>query len=708
MASAWRGRLETVAADLAWTWSTHAQRLFEGLGGEAWWRVGHDPWALLRAMTDTELDASVEDRGLGASIAAVERELAAANREGGVSPAVLHLGHRPVAYLSAEFGLHESLPIYSGGLGVLAGDHLKSASDRGVPMVGVGLFYREGYFEQSLDASGWQKERYRTLSPEAKGLRVAVTETGDPLLVQVPVGGREIAVQVWELRVGHVRVLLLDSDVAPNLPDDRVLTRRLYGGDDRTRLRQELILGVGAVRALSALGLRPGVFHLNEGHSAFACLELAAARIEREGCGLEEALAEVGETTVFTTHTPVAAGHDRFAAGLVTEELVSFVPRLGLTQPADLLALGRVDPDDGAAPFCMTTLALRVARRRNGVSFLHGRVSRRMWQPLWPERRTWEVPIGHVTNGVHLPTWMAPACQALLDARLRPDWRSHATDPRTWEPALNFGDEEVWGVRDALRRDLIEEVRRRAAADARRRGEGEAVVRAMGSALDEQALIVGFARRFATYKRAALLADDTDFLDALVNAPGRPVNVIFAGKAHPRDDGGKRLIQRLFEISRDRRFLGKIVVVEGYDMALGKVMTRGVDLWLNNPRRPLEASGTSGQKVALNGGLNCSILDGWWAEAFDGGNGFAIGDGEVHRDPKLQDRRDAEALRRTLSEEVVPLFFDRTGGMPRRWLGRVKRSLATLPWRFCSDRMVLDYLREAYLPAAGATLAEAR
>lgn len=706
MGSAHRERLEALAGDLAWSWSTAANRLFEDLGGAIWRQVGHDPWALLRAMSDAELDAAVQDRGLEPTIAAAEEELT--HLGGEIDPSLAQLRHRPVAYLSAEFGLHESLPIYSGGLGVLAGDHLKSASDRGVPLVGVGLFYREGYFEQTLDAAGWQQERYPTLAPEAKGLRPALDAGGEPLRITVPVGRREVAARVWVLRVGRVQLLLLDSDVAPNAPDDRALTRRLYGGDERTRLHQELLLGVGGVRALRALGIRPSVFHLNEGHSAFACLELAAERLEREGHELDEALAEVGETIVFTTHTPVAAGHDRFAAGLVTEELASFIPRLGLTQPSDLLALGRLDPSDESAPFCMTTLALRVARRRNGVSFLHGRVSRRMWQPLWPARERWEIPIGHVTNGVHLPTWMAPAMQEFLDARLDPGWRQRATDPKTWAPALTFDDEALWRLRVGLRRDLLAEVRRRAEADARRRGESEAVVRAMGAALDEGALLVGFARRFATYKRAALLADDLDFLDALVNAPGRPVNVVFAGKAHPRDDGGKRLIQRLFELSRDPRFLGKLVVLEGYDMALGKVLTRGVDVWLNNPRRPLEASGTSGQKVALNGGLNCSILDGWWAEAFDGDNGFAIGDGEVHRDPKLQDRRDAEALRRTLAEEVVPLFFDRSGGVPRRWLARVKRSLGTLPWRFCSDRMVLDYVRQAYAPAAGALLAEAR
>ena len=705
MAARWREHLEAVAADGAWSWT--AAELFEALDAERWRQLGHDPWALLRALDDAELDAAVERNGLGGAIAAANDKLAKARSSGGASAVSGALGRGPVAYLSAEFGIHESLPIYSGGLGVLAGDHLKSASDLGLPLVGVGLFYREGYFEQSLDRTGWQREHYPELSPEAKGLRRALGPDEAPVVVAVPTGAGELLAQVWELRLGRVRVLLLDCDVADNPPEARALTRRLYGGDERTRVHQELVLGVGGVRALHAVGLRPSVFHLNEGHSAFACLELAAQRMEREGCDREEAFAEVGEQIVFTTHTPVAAGHDRFPASLAAEALASFVPRLGFDEPQELLALGRVD-DDPCAPFCMTTLALRMARRRNGVSFLHGRVSRKMWRSLWPQRRPWEVPIGHVTNGVHLPTWMAPPMQDLFDAKLRPDWRRHAADPDTWEPVSELGDEELWDVRRRLRARLVEEVRRRAEADARRRGEDESVIAAMRTALDERALLVGFARRFATYKRAALLADDIDFLDRLVNAPSRPLHVVFAGKAHPRDEGGKRLLQRLFELSRDRRFLGKIVVLEGYDMALGKTLTSGVDLWLNNPRRPLEASGTSGQKVALNGGLNGSILDGWWAEAFDGENGFAIGDGEVHRDPKLQDRRDAEALRRTLAEEVVPLFFDRRDGLPVRWLGRVRRSLATLPWRFCADRMVQDYLRAAYLPAAGAATVEVR
>ena len=490
----WRTQLDALASNLFWCWGMNGSALFRALDAEAWERCHHDPQALLRGKSDGELTAAVESAGLEAAIDDAVRSMEAylgSDRTWGDSHGGL-LGRGPIAYFSAEFGLHESLAIYSGGLGVLAGDHLKSASDLGIPLVGIGLFYREGYFQQTLDAEGWQQESYPIVTPEAKGLRPALDAQGDRIRIEVPTRKGVIHAIVWEGRVGRVRLFLLDTDVPENDQDDRELTLRLYGGNERTRIRQELVLGVGGVKALAALGIRPEVFHLNEGHSAFASLELIATRMEREGLLLDEAIEEIGARTLFTTHTPVPAGHDRFPPPLVLEHLEPFMKRLGFEEPEELLALGRVKPENDDETFCMTVLALKIARRVNGVSFLHGRVSRRMWQSLWPDRPSWEIPIGHITNGVHVPTWMAPRMQSLLDHHLPADWRVRQADRHTWEPALAISDEELWEVRKGLKRDLVAYVRKKASADAARRGESARVIAAMGSALDEDALLIGF------------------------------------------------------------------------------------------------------------------------------------------------------------------------------------------------------------------------
>jgi len=689
-----RDQLATLAGNLRWCWAPDGEAIFRDLDPSLWREVHHDPHALLARLGD--LEAVVERAGLRARIdRAVDALRDYVEAPNDPSP----LAAAPVAYFSAEFGLHESLAIYSGGLGVLSGDHLKSSSDLGIPLVGVGLFYRGGYFQQTLDADGQQVDAYPEVEPAAKGLKPA-TVGGEPLKISVETKRGEIHAQVWELAVGRVRLFFLDSDVPENADEeDRKLTQRLYGGDQRNRIRQELLLGVGGVRALDALGIKPSVVHLNEGHSAFAALQLLVMHVEREGLSLEDAEAEVAARTVFTTHTPVPAGHDRFPPPLVLEHLGPLAARLGL-EPEELMAFGRVDPEQEDETFCMTVLALKLSDRSNGVSFLHGRVSRKMWQPLWPRRKRFEVPIGHITNGVHVPTFLAPRMRSLLDEHLDKGWIERQAEPATWAPIEGIPDERLWATRRALKADLVRELRVRAATDAERRGEPAKVVAALREALDEDRLLVGFARRFATYKRAALLMQDLDALDALVNGD-RPLQIVFAGKAHPRDEGGKRLIRKVFRVTRDPRFLGKVLFLEGYDLALGKALTRGVDLWLNNPRRPLEASGTSGQKVIYNAGLNCSILDGWWAEAFDGDNGFAIGTGEVHRDVKLQDARDAEALQAVLRRRVLPCYY----GDERCWIRMVKRSMTTLAWRFNTDRMVADYAARMYRPAGGDQLA---
>ncbi|MBX3249520.1 MAG: alpha-glucan family phosphorylase [Myxococcales bacterium] len=702
--------LTELADNLWWCWGVDGAAIFRALDPERFEATGHDPHAVLAALSDAEAQARLEAAGLTTTldeaVRALRTYLAGAGTWGRRHAGLLH--HAPIAYFSAEFGLHESLPIYSGGLGVLAGDHLKSASDLGLPLIGVGLLYREGYFQQTLDDEGWQQQAYPALEPEAKGLRRVCAPDGSWLQVQVETQTGVLHAAVWEQAVGRVRLLLLDADVPENTPADRALTHRLYGGDERTRIRQELLLGVGGMRALDGLGVRPAALHLNEGHSAFAALEAMAQHVEREGMSLAEAREEVANRTLFTTHTPVPAGHDRFGPDLLVEHLLPLAQRLGLDAEG-VLAFGRVRPECRDETFCMTVLAMKLAHRVNGVSFLHGRVSREMWASLYAEHPLHRIPIGHVTNGVHLPTFLAPRMARLLDASLPAGWRERQDEPEIWEPVLQIPDEAIHEVREGLKRDLVHHLRELAARQARGRGEAASVVRALEHAFEGDALLVGFARRFATYKRASLVLEDLEVLDALVNDPARPMRFVFAGKAHPRDEGGKRLLQKVFRASRDPRFLGKVVLLEGYDLSLGRALTRGVDVWLNNPRRPLEASGTSGQKAAMNGVLNCSILDGWWAEGFDGDNGFAIGRGEVHRDLKLQDARDQEELVRVLREEVAPLYYDRdASGLARGWLRRVKRAMATLGWRFNADRMVRDYAKGGYLPAAGVQLSEPR
>jgi starch phosphorylase len=611
------------------------------------------------------------------------------------------LAARPVVYFSAEFGLHESLPIYSGGLGVLSGDHVKSASDLGVPLIGIGLFYDQGYFLQRLDRNGWQQEEYIKTDVSRLPLEPAVDVNGQPVHILIETRHGRLSARVWKLMVGRSTLLLLDSDVEGNSPEDRELTARLYGGDSRVRIRQELLLGVGGIRTLKALGIDPGVVHLNEGHSAFAGLEMIRNRMHNEGIGFEEGLRRVAVQTVFTTHTPVEAGHDRFSADQIEEHLGPLRDSLGISLEG-LLGLGRVEPQNASEPFCMTVLALKVSRRANAVSALHGQVSRRMWASLWPWRAEEEIPIGHITNGVHMLTWLAPQMHQLYDRHLEANWHERNGEPDAWTGIEEIDNGELWETHQALKARLIDFVRRRGGRQCRRRGETEDVIQQAAGALDLDALTIGFARRFATYKRGTLVLRELERIARLVNDAERPIQFVFAGEAHPHDDGGKRLIQQIAHLERDPLFAGRIVFIEDYDINVGRHLVQGVDVWLNNPRRPLEASGTSGQKVVLNGGLNLSVLDGWWAEAYDGSNGFAIGKGETHSSADVQDQRDSAELYRVLEEVVIPLYYQRDrDGLPRAWISRMKRAILTLGWRFNASRMVMDYVREGYVPAAG-------
>jgi starch phosphorylase len=495
-------------------------------------------------------------------------------------------------------------------------------------------------------------------------------------------------------------LILLDSSVPENNESDRSLTARLYGGDARVRIRQELLLGIGGVKALQALGIHPSVLHLNEGHSAFAGLEMIRAEMEETGAPFGEVMRNVAQMTVFTTHTPVAAGHDRFHAGLVDEHLGIVRESLHLSYD-DFLGLGRVYPADPNEPFCMTVLALKLSRHANGVSALHGTVSRRMWQPLYPNKSEEEVPIGHITNGVHVSTWVAPQMHLLFDRHLGTDWVKKQRDPATWDAIRTVEDAELWETQQVLKARLISFVRRRLEVQAKRREEGEAAVEKARKALDLNAMTIGFARRFATYKRAGLVLRDVARMAEVMTASDRPIQIIFAGKAHPEDRLGKELIQGIVHLTRRPEFEGRVVFVEDYDMNVARQLVQGVDVWLNNPRRPQEASGTSGEKALLSGALNCSILDGWWAEAYDGTNGFAIGRGQTHAVPSIQDDRDHAALIETLLNEIVPLYYSRDStGLPRHWVARQKNALRTLAWRFNAERMVMDYVTHCYLPAA--------
>jgi len=703
-------RLWALARNLWWSWDHDTTSLFREMDPERWWQINQNPISLLGEIPFAGIERRAREMVLHSRINYAyrrQREYLEADRTWGARHAGI-LRTRPVAYFSAEFGLHESMPIYSGGLGVLAGDHIKSASDLGIPLIGIGLFYGQGYFRQRLDRNGWQREEYFPTDLNQLPMEPAIGRKGEATTVKIETRSGAIRVKIWRIKVGRCDLFLLDSNVEGNAPEDRELTSRLYGGDGRTRIRQELLLGVGGFRALRALGVTPGVLHLNEGHSGFAILEAIRHRMTDEGLDFERAATRVAREVVFTTHTPVPAGHDRFSADLIEEHLGPLREALGLSSQR-LMELGRENPDDRAEDFCMTVLGLKFARRANAVSSLHGEVSRTMWKGLYPGKQEDEVPIGHITNGVHVPSWLAPQMVRLYDRHLGSGWQIRGGESSLWDAVEKIDDAELWETHLSLKSRLLEFVRLRVVEQAERRAEAPEVLQSLSRVLSPDALTIGFARRFATYKRANLIVADIERLGSMVNDPKRPVQFVFAGKAHPRDDPGKRLLQQIAEMMRDPKFADKFVFVEDYDINVGRHFVQGVDVWLNNPRRPLEASGTSGQKVVLNGGLNLSVLDGWWAEAYDGLNGFAIGTGRTHANIGLHDGRDGEDLYRVLREEVIPLYYQRDrDGLPRGWIKRMKRAIRTLGWRFNADRMVMDYTLKCYVPAAGGTSSDMR
>jgi len=692
-----------IARNLWWSWHSEVVNLFRDLDPIRWRQLDHNPIALLAEFTPERLEARAGELVLYSRINQAYRQLKeylASNQTWGATNAGV-LGARPVAYFSAEFGIHESVPIYSGGLGVLSGDHIKSASGLGIPLVAIGLFYDQGYFRQRLNDESYQVEEYQDTLVDNLPMEPAVSNNGEPITVEIDTRDGKLLAKVWLMHVGRVNLYLLDCDLEGNKPEDRELTSRLYGGDTRTRIRQELVLGIGGMRVLSACGITPGAYHMNEGHSAFAGLEAIRDFMHIDGLDFDEALREVAHRSVFTTHTPVPAGHDRFDSALIEEHLGPLRESLGISLH-QLMGLGRVDPQNENESFCMTVLALKLSRRANAVSSLHGQVSRRMWAHLWPWRVEEEIPIGHITNGIHIPSFLAFQMRQLYDRHFPAGWASRMGESEVWQNIYQIDPGELWETHYALKNLMLTFVRRRVSRQCRRRGESDEAVEAARNILNPNALTIGFARRFATYKRANLFMWDVDRLYELLEDTDRPVQFIFSGKAHPADEPGKRFIQQIDSLRHDPRISGKVAFVEDYDINVARHLVQGVDVWLNNPRRPLEASGTSGQKVILNGGLNCSVLDGWWAEAYNGMNGFAIGEGRTHASDEVADHRDSEDLYQVLKNQVIPTFYDcDSDGLPRQWMMMMMHSIGSLAWRFSAHRMVMDYCRSAYLPAAG-------
>ena len=695
------GALADLAYNYRWSWTPGAPELFASIDPERWGLCLGNPVRLIGEVHPDTLAALTLDDAFLAGLRATTATIASAleaplSEEGSVT------AERPAAFFCAEYAIHGSLPVYSGGLGVLAGDILKEASDRGLPLVAVGLMYRHGYFRQRIDASGWQHEYWVDTDPERVPGALVTGEDGEPLTVTVPIGDRDVVAQVWRVDVGRVPLLLLDANRPENSVADRWITSRLYVGDADVRLAQYALLGIGGVRALHAMGVDPGVVHLNEGHAALAALELArVARAQDPSLSAEEALDAVRTRTVFTTHTPVPAGNDAYPADKLTQLLGRAAAELEIDTEA-LVRRGRTHPDDGGEAFGVTQFALRTSRTANGVSARHGEVAREMWQDLWPDRSLGDVPITHVTNGVHIPTWIGGPMRELLDRHLGDEWFDRAVDPATWEPVAAIPSGELWAARSAQRRELIDLVRERSVTDRLGRGDTAEYVRMACDSLDPEALTIGFARRVATYKRLDLLLSAVDRALGLLGDAERPVQLILAGKAHPKDDEGKRLVQRLFEMKGHPDVGRRVVYLDDYDFALGVAMTRGCDVWVNVPRPPLEASGTSGIKSAMNGGLQLSVLDGWWPEAYDGSNGWAIG-GEVDPDHGAQDWRHAEELYRLVVEEVVPAFYARdAAGLPERWLEMVRSSLRTIGPEFGAGRMIRDYAERIYPPGVAA------
>ncbi len=692
--------LQKLAYNLWWCWNAEATALFRRVNPSLFEALDHSPIRLLTSLDQNRFEELTRDTSFLADL-----DRASAHLQTYLDEKTWFQSSYPqesdtrIAYFSMEFGIHESVPVYSGGLGVLAGDHLKSASDLGLPLMGVSFMFREGYFRQYLNLDGWQQERYPENDFFNLPLIAELDAAGQPVVVSAPLPGRDVQMRVWRIQVGRVPLYLLDANIPANRPEDRSLTAQLYGGDTHTRIQQEILLGIGGLRALRALGKEPTVCHMNEGHAAFVTLERIRNLMAEQKHDFNTAAEAVKAGTCFTTHTPVPAGNDAFPPAMIEQYLGAYVNSLGIDR-AGFYAKGRQHPENDAEPFGMTVLALKLANTSNGVSKLHGTVSRKMWNDIWKGLPEAEVPIGSITNGVHTQSWLAPEMGELFDRYVHVEWEAKPTDFGVWAKAEAIPDAELWRTHSKCRAKLIAFARSRLKAQLQRRGAPPSDIHAADEVLDPEALTIGFARRFATYKRGDLIFRDAERLAKIVNDAKRPVQFIFAGKAHPKDNGGKELIAKVVHQAAKAEFRTRVVFLEDYDMNVARYMVHGVDVWLNNPRRPLEASGTSGMKVAVNGGLNCSILDGWWVEGYDGDNGFAIGAGEEYEDLVYQDDVESRLLYELIERDLVPMFYQRDAeALPRQWIRRMKRSISTLVPVYNTNRMVEEYYKTCYRPS---------
>ncbi|QQO09421.1 alpha-glucan family phosphorylase [Breznakiella homolactica] len=688
--------LEEMARNLWLSWNFDAIQLFIRLDYDAWLQSQQSPIRTLGMVSQERLEKVAKDDSYLAALKEVYGRFQR-YRKGDT----WYRGTKKdvVAYFSMEYGMDVSLPIYSGGLGILSGDHMKTSSDMGLPLVGIGLLYRQGYFKQYLNADGFQQESYPENDWYNMPVELKTDKSGNPLKISVDMAGRNVIAQIWEVKVGRSSLYLLDTNIEENAQDMRNVTATLYGGDKETRIQQEILLGIGGIRALRALGINPAATHMNEGHSAFLGLERVREVMEEKGFSFAEAKEVVWPTNIFTTHTPVPAGNERFEIALVDKYMHQWTQILGISWK-DFLALGRERPDDDHETFCMTVLALKMSAYSNGVSRLHGKVSRDMWKGLWPGLPESEIPIGHVTNGVHPRTWVSSSMTDLLDRYFGPHFDEEPTDLEIWNRMDRISDEELWRTHERRRERLVAAARDRIRQHLKRTGAVERKIQQAEDALSPYALTIAFARRFATYKRGNLLLRDPERLLRLLKDTERPVQLIFAGKAHPMDMPGKELIREIIHFAEKYDVTSRIVFLENYDMTIARYLTSGADLWLNTPRRPLEASGTSGMKASMNGVLNCSVLDGWWDEAYNPEVGWAIGQGEQYEDPQLQDDVESKALYDLLEREIIPMFYQRgRDNLPREWIRKMKNCMREIGQSMSSHRMLMDYSNQFYFPA---------
>ena len=694
-------RLQDLAYNLYFSWTPEARQLYRLINARLWTTTNHNPVKFLREVQQKDLERVAADPVYLSSYKRIMEEFDAymAAKDTWYGTTFPKQRDQVVAYFSAEFGIHESLPIYSGGLGVLAGDHLKSASDLGIPLIGVSLFYHQTYFTQQIDGHGNQIALYIPVSPEDLPLTLVTDGNGDPLKVTVELGARNVKLQIWKAKVGRITAYLLDANLPENAQEDRLVTSRLYGGDQEMRISQEVVLGMGGVAALEAMGIRPAAWHMNEGHSVFLALQRVRRLMQTEKLKFYEALEAVATNTIFTTHTPVPAGNDAFPLHFVDKYFQRFWESIGIRR-YQFMELGSQVQPEGYEIFNLTILSLKLARFRNGVSKLHGEVSRKMWRDVWPDIPTDEVPITHITNGVHSKTWVVYSMRELFKTYLGANWEEHFDNPVFWKGVFSIPDEELWTVKMGVKQKMLNHLRERLETQMVRNKIGTLQIKRLRETLKPDVLTIGFARRFATYKRATLAFRDKERLKRILNDPQRPIQLIFAGKAHPKDGGGQDLIRQINALANEDGFRGKVFFIENYDMSLARDLVSGVDVWLNNPRRPQEASGTSGQKVGMNGGINLSVLDGWWVEGYNGRNGFAFGDREDYIDLDELDSWDSEAIYDILENDLAPLYYSRgEDGLPSEWIQMMKHSLATVSPNYSTHRMVKDYATKMYAPA---------